>query len=203
MQRFSMYFLYPESPYSCSPFYIPVLIFLNMIFENNFFDKEIILENNRASLTPLKAEDIYELDKIAYEPSIWQLGMSNIREKKDLEEYIATALREKAGKTAYPFLIFDKQTNSVAGSTRYGDISFEHKRLEIGWTWIHPKHQGQGLNKACKFLLLQFPFEQLQFNRVKLKTDVLNQQSQRAMRKIGAKEEGVFRSHQIYRMGRN
>ncbi|MEJ7671777.1 MAG: GNAT family protein [Chitinophagaceae bacterium] len=58
------------------------------------------------------------------------------------------------------------------------------------------------MNKACKFLLLQFAFEQLQFNRVELKTDVLNQQSQRAMRKIGAKEEGVFRSHQVTSAGR-
>ncbi len=68
--------------------------------------KIIILEIKRARLTPLKVEDINELDKIAYEPSIWQLGMSNIREKKDLEEYIATALTEKAAKKAYPFLIF-------------------------------------------------------------------------------------------------
>jgi len=58
------------------------------------------------------------------------------------------------------------------------------------------------LNKACKFLLLQFAFETLQFNRVELKTDVLNQQSQKAMRKIGAKEEGIFRSHSIAPCGR-
>lgn len=173
-----------------------------MINENNFFDTEILLENERARLTPLKADDIDELDKVAYEPSIWQLGMSNIKEQKDLEEYIDIALKEKAVKTSYPFLIFDKQTNSVAGSTRYANISFQHKKLEIGWTWIHPKHQGTGLNKACKFLLLQYAFEQLKFNRVELKTDILNQQSQKAMRKIGAKEEGIFRCHSITSSGR-
>lgn len=173
-----------------------------MINENNFFDTEILLENERARLTPLKADDIDELDKVAYEPSIWQLGMSNIKEQKDLEEYIDIALKEKAVKISYPFLIFDKQTNSVAGSTRYANISFQHKKLEIGWTWIHPKHQGTGLNKACKFLLLQYAFEQLQFNRVELKTDILNQQSQKAMRKIGAKEEGIFRCHSITSSGR-
>lgn len=173
-----------------------------MINENNFFDTEILLENERARLTPLKADDIDELDKVAYEPSIWQLGMSNIKEQKDLKEYIDIALKEKAVKISYPFLIFDKQTNSVAGSTRYANISFQHKKLEIGWTWIHPKHQGTGLNKACKFLLLQYAFEQLQFNRVELKTDILNGQSQKAMRKIGAKEEGIFRCHSITSSGR-
>ena len=173
-----------------------------MITENIFFAEDIILENERVKLTPLKAGDIYELEKVAYEPSVWQLGMSNIKEQKDLKEYIDIALKEKAAKVSYPFLIFDKQTNSVAGSTRYGNISFPHKRLEIGWTWIHPKHQGTGLNKACKFLLLQFAFEKLQFNRVELKTDLLNQQSQKAMRKIGAKEEGIFRSHSVTSSGR-
>jgi RimJ/RimL family protein N-acetyltransferase len=168
-----------------------------MFTEINFFNEEIILENERVRLAPLKAADIIELDKIAYEPSIWQLGMNNIKERKDLEEYIDIALKEKQSKTSYPFLIFDKQSNSVAGSTRYGNISFPFKRLEIGWTWIHPKHQGTGLNKACKFLLLQYAFETLEFNRVELKTDILNQQSQKAMLKIGAKEEGIFRKHQI------
>ena len=170
--------------------------------ENNFFTEDIMLENNRAKLTPLKTSDINELDKIAYDPSLWKLGMSNIKQQKDLEEYIDNALQERSVKSSYPFLIFDKQTNSVAGSTRYGNISFVNKRLEIGWTWIHPIHQGTGLNKACKFLLLQFAFEELKFKRVELKTDVLNQQSQKAMRKIGAKEEGIFRSHSITSTGR-
>ncbi len=173
-----------------------------MITKDVFFDEAITLEDERARLTPLNAADIDELDKIAYEPSIWKLGMSNLKEQKDLQEYIEIALEERKNKSSYPFLIYDKQTNSVAGSTRYGNISFPFKRLEIGWTWMHPKFQGTGLNKACKFLLLQFAFEQLEFNRVELKTDVLNQQSQKAMRKIGAKEEGIFRSHQLTSTGR-
>ncbi len=168
----------------------------------DFFNKEITLENDRVRLTPLTSLDLQELEKVAYEPSLWKLGMSNIKEQKDLEEYVDIALKERNMNVAYPFLIFDKQTNSVAGSTRYGNISFPNKRLEIGWTWIHPKHQGTGLNKACKFLLLQYAFEELQFNRVELKTDILNQQSQKAMRKIGAKEEGIFRSHSISSSGR-
>lgn len=173
-----------------------------MITTENFFSSEIILENERAKLTPLQKDDIIELDKIAYEFSLWKLGLSNLKTRDDLEKYIDVALEEKKNKTAYPFIIFDKQSNSVAGSTRFGNISFQNKRLEIGWTWMHPSFQGTGLNKACKFLLLQFVFEKLQLNRVELKTDLLNQQSQKAMRKIGAKEEGIFRSHSITSEGR-
>lgn len=173
-----------------------------MFNESNFFNSEIILQNKRVKLTPLKDEDLHALAEVAYDPSIWQLGMSNIKGEKELKEYIAIALKERSSELSYPFLIFNRQTNSVAGSTRYGNISFPHKRLEIGWTWIHPKHQGTGLNKACKFLLLQFAFETLRFNRVELKTDLLNQQSQKAIRNIGAKEEGIFRSHSITSGGR-
>ena len=173
-----------------------------MITAEKFFKEQFILENKRAKLTPLQKDDLSRLDKVAYDPQIWKLGMSNIKEPKDLEAYINTALKERENKLSYPFLIFDKQNNSVAGSTRFRNISFEHKRLEIGWTWMHPKFQGTGLNKACKFLLLQFAFEVLQFNRVELKTDLLNQQSQKAMKKIGAKEEGIFRKHQITSSGR-
>ncbi len=88
-----------------------------------------------------------------------------------------------------------KNGYEIFDARSFGNISIPYKRLEIGWTWLHPKHQGNGLNKACKFLLLQFAFEQLQFNRVELKTDNLNNQSQNAMRKIGATEEGIFRMH--------
>ncbi len=65
-----------------------------MINENIFFAEDSILENERARLTPLKVEDIYELEKVAYEPSLWKLGMSNIKEQKDLQEYIDIALKE-------------------------------------------------------------------------------------------------------------
>ena len=167
-----------------------------------FFEQYIMLENERARLTPLKEADFETLDDIAYHPEIWKLGMNNLTAPEDLQEYIQTALTERTNHLSYPFLIFDKQQQKVAGSTRFGNISFAHKRLEIGWTWLHPSFHGTGLNKACKFLLLQFAFETLQFNRVEIKTDVLNNQSRKAILKIGAKEEGIFRKHQVTAGGR-
>ncbi len=173
-----------------------------MIFNNDLFKEEIILENQIARLTPLMESDFAELNKIAYDPRLWELGMSNLLNDGDLQKYIGIALEERLAKASYPFLIFDKQMNCAAGSTRFGSISIPNKRVEIGWTWTHPKHHGTGLNKACKYLLLQFAFEVLKVNRVELKTDVLNQQSRKAILKIGATEEGIFRKYQITSTGR-
>jgi len=167
-----------------------------------FFEQDIILENERVILRSLCKDDFEILNPIAYHPAIWEVGMNHLKEPAHLREYIQSALTERNNKLSHPFLIIDKQQNRVAGSTRFGNISFANKRLEIGWTWIHPDFQGTGLNKACKFLLLQFAFETLQFNRVEIKTDAINQQSRKAILKIGAKEEGIFRKHQITSEGR-
>ncbi len=167
-----------------------------------FFEQNIILENERVRLAPLGKDDFKSLDAIAYHPDIWSAGMSNLKEPVHLKTYIQSAITEKEKHLSYPFLIFDKQNNRVAGSTRFGNISFENKKLEIGWTWLHPDFQGTGLNKACKFLLLRFAFETLLFNRVEIKTDAINQQSRKAILKIGAKEEGIFRKHQVTSEGR-
>ncbi|MDV6373042.1 GNAT family N-acetyltransferase [Deinococcus arenicola] len=84
----------------------------------------------------------------------------------------------------------------LAGSTRYGDIRTAHAGLEIGWTWLHPRHMGTGINRRMKLLLLAHAFEALDMQRVQLKTDNLNTRSQRAIEKIGAVREGVLRKHQ-------
>ena len=97
----------------------------------------------------------------------------------------------------YPFLIFDKQQQQYAGSTSFGNISNPNARIEIGWTWIGTNFQRTGLNRANKFLMLQYAFETLGFERVELKTDGRNLQSRTAMEKIGATPEGILRSHTV------
>jgi len=173
-----------------------------MLTLENFFNSEITLENERAKLTPLKKEDQVVLEGIAYEPQIWQWGMSDLKNSSDLAAYIDAALSEKQNRISYPFLIFDKKLNSTAGSTRFGSISIPNKRVEIGWTWYKPSLQRTGINKACKFLLLTFGFEALDLNRIELKTSSLNLKSQGAMLKIGAVKEGILRRHSINDSGK-
>lgn len=83
----------------------------------------------------------------------------------------------------------------LAGSTRYGDIRAAHSGLEIGWTWLHPRWHGSGVNRRMKCLLLRHAFEVMGMERVQIKTDILNVRSQRAIEKLGAVKEGVLRRH--------
>ena len=165
---------------------------------DNFFEQEIILETKRARLEPLGLHHFEDLKAIALSNSdIWKFTLANIIDENSFAVYFNTALKEKEEKRSYPFAMFDKQQNRYAGCTRYANISFRDKRLEIGWTWIDPLIQGSGLNKHNKYLMLNFAFEELGLNRVELKTAGTNLKSQRAMEKIGATREGVLRKHSI------
>jgi N-acetyltransferase len=168
-----------------------------MITAENFFEKDHILENERARLEPLTENHFELLLPIALHTELWEFTGAKVRSEADFKRYFDTALAEKKSGNSYPFAIYDKQHNQYAGCTRYGNISFPNKRMEIGWTWYHPALQRTGINKASKSLLLSFGFETLGLNRIELKTSILNLKSQGAMLKIGAVKEGVLRSHMI------
>ena len=91
--------------------------------------------------------------------------------------------------------IIDKRTNKIAGCTRLAEISWKDERGQIGWTWLGKEFQGTGLNKAVKYLILEYGFDKLDLNRIELKADERNLQSRKAMKSIGATEEGTLRQH--------
>ena len=92
-------------------------------------------------------------------------------------------------------MIIDQGSGDLIGSTRYANIVSAHRRLEIGWTWVIASHQRTAANTEAKFLLLRHAFESLGAMRVEFKTDALNDKSRRAILRIGATEEGIFRRH--------
>lgn len=161
------------------------------------FSQSVILQNYKARLEPLQKEHFEELKSIAFDESLWKFTTTKIHTEKDLQKYIDTAIEEREKLQSYPFVIYDVASGKIAGSTRYGNISPVHCRVEIGWTWYASFFQRTGLNRACKFELLQYAFEQLDCIRVELKTGNLNQQSQTAIAKIGATKEGILRKHMI------
>jgi RimJ/RimL family protein N-acetyltransferase len=112
-----------------------------------------------------------------------------------LTNYIQLALKARENKTEYPFIVFDKKSGKYAGSTRFYDINLAFKTLQLGYTWYGKEFRGTGLNKHCKFLLLQFAFETLGLDRVEFRADNNNQHSIAAMKSIGCKVEGVLRDH--------
>ena len=164
---------------------------------DNFFDQHIILEDELVRLEPLEEKHFELLLPTSMQTMIWEFTMAKIYSAEDFRKYFDTALEEKRQYKSYPFAIFDKKQNEYLGCTRFGNVDLKNKKLEIGWTWLHPKLHATGFNKHCKFLLLSYCFEKLQLIRVELKTSSLNLRSQKAMLKIGAVKEGTLRKNFI------
>ena len=163
----------------------------------NFFSTPLVLEDDLVRIEPLEEKHFELLLPTALQPELWRFTIQKINSVKDFRFYFDTALKEREEKKSYPFAYFNKQTQRYCGSTRYGNIDFKNKRLEIGWTWLNSSLHGTGFNRHCKCLLLSYGFNQLELNRIELKTSHLNLISQKAMKKIGAVHEGVFRNHVI------
>ncbi|WP_338645724.1 GNAT family protein [Flavobacterium sp. KS-LB2] len=155
-----------------------------------------ILEDETVLLRPLLESDVENLLEISMnEPETWEYSLIRANGKENLEKYIQIALNAKANGTEFPFIVFDKKSAKYAGSTRFYDINMQFKTLQLGYTWYGKAFRGTGLNKHCKFLLLQFAFETLGMERVEFRADNTNERSIAAMKSIGCKVEGVLRNH--------
>jgi N-acetyltransferase len=166
------------------------------------FEEHIILEDERVLLRPFRHADLEALKSIAVDEDTWRYTVTRISNQQELAQWGQAAQQDRETGRRYTFVIVDKATGKLAGSTSYGNESAADKRLEIGWTWLAKDYRGSGLNRHCKFLLLSYAFDVLQYERVELKTDVLNLRSRKAMRNIGATEEGTLRSHTLMHDGR-
>ncbi|SES72576.1 GNAT family N-acetyltransferase [Hymenobacter actinosclerus] len=165
------------------------------------FSQDIILENDRARLQPLTTADHEPLLPVAADPELWTYTLTRADDTIGLAAYIAQALEGRERGLRYPFLIIDKQTGLVAGSTSFYNVHPEEARISIGYTWLGTEFQRTGLNRACKYLLLRHAFEELGCERVELETDARNAKSREAMRRLGATEEGTLRSHRYTQGG--
>jgi RimJ/RimL family protein N-acetyltransferase len=160
------------------------------------FNTEYELENSRVRLTPLKMADFDNLISFATNDSeLWTYALMEASSPEKLKIYIEKALEGRQNKNSYAFMVFDKQTNKYAGSTRFYDIQVENATLNLGFTWYGQEFQGTGINKNCKYLLLEFAFDVLKMERVEFRADNKNQRSINAMKSIGCVVEGVLRSN--------
>lgn len=167
-----------------------------------FFPASLVLETPRVRLQLLQAEDIPALKAIAEPPQIWKYFTKELNQPGEMEAWVETAMQERAEGKRMPFVIIDKDTNSICGSTSLGNISFYDKRIEIGWTWLGTESMGTGVNRHAKFVMLSYALEAMQFERVEIKTDKLNERARAALVHIGAREEGTLRSHMQMPHGR-
>ncbi|MBX2953249.1 MAG: GNAT family N-acetyltransferase [Leadbetterella sp.] len=162
------------------------------------FWKDYILENDLVQLIPLEEKHREDLLPFSlHEPELWKYSLLGAEGEENLKKYIDFAITSRNHGTAYPFVVWDKKTGRFAGSTRFYDISLSQKTLSIGFTWYGKDFQGTGLNKACKYLLLEFAFEKMGMERVEFRADARNLRSLAAMKSIGCTMEGTLRSNGI------
>ncbi|MEO8886413.1 MAG: GNAT family protein [Mucilaginibacter sp.] len=162
-----------------------------------FFTKtDYLLEDESVLLQTLKQEHLEHLLPYALtEPDTWAYSLVSAAGKDGMTNYVTTALAAKATGKEYPFIVYDKATKTYAGCTRFYDIQPQYQSLQLGYTWYGEKFRGTGLNKHCKFLLLQLAFETLGMERVEFRADAKNQRSIAAMKSIGCTVEGILRNH--------
>ena len=164
--------------------------------------EETVLDGQIVRLEPLKLLHLDELCAIGLDEEIWRWSPSRIKNYADMKNYIETALNEQKQGISLPFATVEKNTKKAVGSTRFGNIDVKNRRVEIGWTWIGKDFQRTRVNTEAKLLMLRHAFEYWKCIRVELKTDALNEKSRKAILRIGAKEEGIFRQHMITDSGR-
>lgn len=162
---------------------------------DKYFPNNLSLETDRVQLRILQWADVEQLKSQTASETSWNYFTKALNDEASYNAWMKEALADYGMQRRVPFVIIDKQSNTHAGSTSYGNISFIDKRIEIGWSWLGDAFKGTGVNTHAKFVLMRYAFETLGFERVEIKTDNLNERSKAALKKIGAKPEGVLYSH--------
>ena len=163
----------------------------------NWIKEGTTLRGEIVDLLPLSEQHFDELESLARDHRIWEFISVDMSSPEKCRVTFIQALKEREKGTQFPFVIYHKNEKRIIGCTRLMEMVPEHKKLEIGWTWLHPDHWATSVNPECKLLLLTFCFEELKTNRVQLKTDENNIRSRTAIQKIGGRYEGFFRQDHI------
>jgi RimJ/RimL family protein N-acetyltransferase len=157
----------------------------------------VTLEGRLVRLEPLSLDHIPALADVALDPAIWRWTIARPTSIVDLHAWAEAALANRAAGTEMPFVTMERATGRPIGSSRFMNIVLEHRRLEIGWTWLAPAWQRTGANREAKLLQLGHAFDVLGCRRVEFKTDSRNEASRAALLGIGAQFEGIFRNHMV------
>jgi RimJ/RimL family protein N-acetyltransferase len=164
---------------------------------NSRFVEPIVLAGRHARLEPLAREHEAGVRAAAADGEIFRLWYTSVPAPEQTAAWIEAALdmRERAG--AMPFVVRDAASGEIVGSTRYFNVDAANRRLEIGHTWYAKRVQRTAVNTECKLLLLAHAFERLRCIAVEFRTHWFNRRSREAIARLGAKQDGVLRNHQI------
>lgn len=164
--------------------------------------QKVILHGYSVRLVPV---DYSHLDQLAHwsaEEEIWRyMTFAHLASRGELETWIGSAMEANERGTEMNFAIIDEASQWAVGTTSFYRVVPEHKRLELGKTWLGAAYRRTHINTAAKYLMLNHAFETILANRVELNTDARNVRSQRAIERLGGVREGVLRCHTIMRDG--
>ncbi|NAY92583.1 GNAT family N-acetyltransferase [Muricauda sp. JGD-17] len=161
----------------------------------------VTLAGKLVELIPMNMSHKDDLLLAASDGKLWNLWYTSVPSAKTINQYIETALGQYESKSAIPFVIRNKNTGQIVGSTRFMNMDLKHKRLEIGYTWYAKSAQRTGINTECKYLLLQYAFESMGAIAVEFRTHFHNHPSRNAILRLGAKQDGILRNHKLDAQG--
>jgi RimJ/RimL family protein N-acetyltransferase len=156
----------------------------------------VTLRGVHARLEPLSHDHCDALVEAVKDGELWKLWYTFVPKPEDMAKEIDRRLGLKAAGSMLPFTVFDAE-GRISGMTTYMNVDATSRRVEIGSTWYAVRVQRSALNTQCKLLLLRHAFETLDCIAVEFRTHFFNHQSRRGIERLGAKQDGVLRSHQI------
>lgn len=157
----------------------------------------VTLEGVYIRLIPLSFDHHPQLCEVGLDEELWRLTTIRLQTPEDMLKYMQTALRGQAEGVALPFVIIEKSSGKIIGTSRYHNINRRARRLEIGFTWIAVEWHRTPVNTEAKYLMLKHAFEEYQCVRVEFKADASNERSCRALIRIGAKQEAILRNYVV------
>jgi RimJ/RimL family protein N-acetyltransferase len=156
---------------------------------------QVELNGQHAHLVLLSRDHCAALAEAVADGELWRLWYTTIAEPKDMAKDIGRRLKHRAEGSCLPFTVIDAASGQPVGMTTYMNIDPLNRRLEIGATWYRRSVQRTALNTECKFMLLRHAFESLDCIAVEFRTHFFNTASRRAIERLGAKLDGILRSH--------
>ncbi len=161
------------------------------------FVEPVTLRGAHATLEPLAPSHVEGLARAAADGHLWRLWYTSVAAPDRMSEYVKGALDMRELHGAMPFVVVDNASGDVVGCTRYFAVDAANRRLEIGYTWYAKRVQRSPVNTECKLMLLTHAFETLQCVAVEFRTHWFNHASRAAIARLGAKQDGVLRNHQL------
>ena len=159
------------------------------------FTEPITLTGVHATLEPLTVDHHDALVAAASDGELWKLWYTSVPRPEAMITEIERRLDNQSKGTWLPFVIRRNDTGAISGMTNYLNIDAANRRVEIGGTWNATSTQRTGINTECKLMLLTHAFETLKCPAVEFRTHFMNHQSREAIARLGAKQDGILRSH--------